>query len=138
MTDNTEALLQQIKLMTELKEKLDQEQELIVARDADGLLSLVSEKEQLLDQISQNDSLLNAIEDASQLSEEQIKLAEQGKELLLECQRQTDINAQIVEKNQIRIQRLRDLMIATRSKESMTYTSKGKTQGSLLGGSVKA
>ena len=138
MINDTEALLQQVQLMSKLKEKLSQEQQLIVARDADGLMSLINEKEQLLDQIAQNESLLNAINDASLLSEEQIKLAEEGKELLLECQRQTDINARVVEKNQVRIQRLRNLMIAVRSKESMTYTSKGKTQGNLLGDSVKA
>lgn len=138
MTSLTEALLQQIKLMSELKDKLDQELQLIVARDADGLMSLVSEKETSLNQINDNDSILKEFRAGLELTDEQLQLAEKGIELLKQCQHQTAINAKANEKSQIRIQRLRNLMIATRSKESMTYTSKGKTQGGLLGNSVKA
>lgn len=138
MTNMTEALQQQIQLLTEFKLKLGEEMELIVASNADGLMSLVSEKEKLLQSINENDSLLKAINSSQELTEEQRQLAEQGKDLLIQCQQQTAVNAQIVEKNQIRVQRLRNMMLATRNKESMTYTSKGKTQGGMLGGPIKA
>lgn len=134
----TEALQQQILLLTEFKQKLVEEQDLIVASNADGLLSLVREKEKLLESINQNDSLLKAANAAHSLTEEQRRFAEEGKQLLLQCQQQTEVNARIVEKNQIRVQRLRNMMMATRNKESMTYTNKGKTQGGMLGGAIKA
>ena len=138
MTNLTDALLQQIQLMSELKDKLENELQLIVAKDADGLMSLVSEKESLLNQINDNDGLLKEVRAGSELTDEQRQLAEKGIDLLKSCQHQTAINAKANEKSQIRIQRLRNIMIATRNKESMTYTSKGKTQGGLLGNSVKA
>lgn len=134
----TDALQQQIQLLTEFKQKLVEEMDLIVASNADGLLSLVNEKEKLLEQINNNDSLLKVAHTSLELTQEQRQLAEQGKQLLLQCQQQTEVNARIVEQNQIRVQRLRNMMMATRNKESMTYTSKGKTQSGMLGGSIKA
>lgn len=139
MSDMTKALTQQISLLQALKEKLDDELELIVARNADGLLTLVNEKSELLEKIAGNDQFLKSVKSLSgELSEEQQQLAENGKALLLQCQHQTDVNALAVEKNQIRLQHLRNVMLATRNKESMTYTNKGKTQGGMLGGGVKA
>lgn len=138
MTKLTEALLQQVKLMSELKNKLDHELQLIVARNADELMSLVNEKETLLNQINDNDGLLKEFRAGLELTDEQRQLADNGIELLKQCQHKTAINAKANEKNQIRVQRLRNIMIATRNKESLTYTSKGKTQGGLLGNSVKA
>lgn len=138
MANLTNALQQQIELLDKLKAQLSQEADLIVGRDADSLMLLVSEKEKVLDEINSNDALIKASNDVEFLTEEQANLAEQGKTLLKECQRLTDINARIVEKNQIRVQRLRNIMIATRNKESLTYTNKGKTHGGLLGGGIKA
>lgn len=135
----TNALTQQISLLQALKEKLDNELELIVARDADGLLTLVNEKSDLLEQIAENDKVLQSARLSSgEFNDAQRQLAENGKALLLQCQHQTNVNAIAVEKNQIRLQRLRDVMMATRNKESMTYTNKGKTQGGMLGSGVKA
>lgn len=139
MSDMTNALTQQISLLQALKEKLDNELELIVARDADGLLTLVNEKSDLLEQIAENDKVLQSARLSSgEFNDAQRQLAEDGKALLLQCQHQTNVNAIAVEKNQIRLQRLRDVMMATRNKESMTYTNKGKTQGGMLGSGVKA
>ncbi|MCC2606289.1 flagellar export chaperone FlgN [Planctobacterium marinum] len=139
MSDMTNALTQQISLLQALKEKLDNELELIVARDADGLLTLVNEKSDLLEQIAENDKVLQSARLSSgEFNDAQRQLAENGKALLLQCQHQTNVNAIAVEKNQIRLQRLRDVMMATRNKESMTYTNKGKTQGGMLGSGVKA
>lgn len=135
----TEALQQQVQLLSELKTLLAQELELVIARDADALLSLVSEKEIVLEKINNNDSLLRAFSmDENGLTEDQLSLMNSGKALLQECQHMTDVNARTVEKNQIRLERLRNVMLASRNKESLTYSAKGKTHGGMLGNSVKA
>lgn len=139
MSDLTQALQQQLTLLQALESNLQNELELIIARDAESLLTLVDEKSALLEKLADNDSQLQELRSAeTDLSEEQFVLAKQGKELLQKCQHQTEVNAVAVEKNQIRLQRLRDVMLATRNKESMTYTNKGKTQGGMLGSGVKA
>lgn len=139
MSDLTEALEQQLALLQALESNLQQELELVIARDAESLLTLVDEKNGLLEKLAENDALLQrAKSPESKLSDEQLALAEQGKELLQKCQHQTDVNSAAVEKNQIRLQRLRNVMLAARNKESLTYTNKGKTQGGMLGSGVKA
>lgn len=139
MSELTKALQQQITLMKALEDNLQQELEMIVARNAESLLTLVEDKSVLLEKIAENDAQLKALKASGEdLSEEQRLLATQGKELLEKCQHQTNVNATAVEKNQIRLQRLRNVMLAARNKESMTYTNKGKTQGGMLGSGVKA
>ncbi|BDX07821.1 flagellar export chaperone FlgN [Planctobacterium marinum] len=139
MSDLTAALEQQLTLLKALEANLQRELELVVARDAESLLTLVDEKSGLLEQLAENDASLQKLRaPESELSEEQLTLAHQGKELLQKCQHQTEVNAAAVEKNQIRLQRLRNVMLAVRNKESLTYTNKGKTQGGMLGSGVKA
>jgi len=134
--DLTTALQQQLNALEQLKATLEQELELVVARDADSLLTLVEEKQVLLDNIDGNDALVKASQ--TELNEQQQQLLEEATATLKACQQQTEVNALVVEKSQIRVQRIRDLMIASRNKESLTYTNKGKTQGGLAGGGIKA
>jgi len=136
MADFTIALQQQIELLQTLKKCLDSELELVVSRDADALMALVNEKEKLLNAIDENDALLRSA--PLELSQAQSELVETGKQLLQDCQKQTQVNALVVEKNQLRLQRIRNMMVSARNKESMTYTNKGKTHGGLLGNRIKA
>lgn len=130
---------QQLEMLTQLKALLIEELELIVTRDADQLLDLVSKKETLLNEINGNQALLRLLKlPAGQRDEKTQSQVEEAIELLHACEKQTAVNAKAVESNQIKIQHLRKLLIETRAKESMTYDKAGRAQGGTLGSGIKA
>ncbi|XOV79353.1 MAG: flagellar export chaperone FlgN [Aestuariibacter sp.] len=139
MTTHAPKLSGQIERLNALKDMLTQELELIVSRDADALLSLVEKKQELLDQINADERLMTLLQQpAEQLSEADADITERAKSLLKDCQHQTNVNSIAVQKNQIRIEALRRILIESRNKESMTYDKAGRAQNSSLGGGVKA
>lgn len=139
MTTNAIVLSEQLKQLEALKTILAQELDLIVGRDADALLSLVGKKQQLLDNINADTQLITLLQTApDQLTESQATDIKQAKKLLEECQHQTEVNSLAVQKNQIRVETLRRMLIESRNKESMTYDKAGKAQNRNLGGGVKA
>lgn len=142
----SEAIKQQIALLSELKQLLDNELQLIATRDAEALLKVVHSKQCVLDAIQQQDAQLDGMyqqrdagSDAS--SEQQAELdglAEQAKTLLEDCKYRTNINAKAVEQGQLRLEHLRKIILETRNKESMTYDNKGKAQAGNKLNSIKA
>ncbi|MCY7294557.1 flagellar export chaperone FlgN [Alteromonas sp. a30] len=135
----SEALKQQITLLSQLKQLLDNELQLITARDAEALLKLVENKQTTLDDIQQQDQVISSLYDANaQYPEEVETLFAQAKQLLEECKYGTKVNAKAVEQGQLRLEHLRKLLIEVRSKESMTYDKTGRAQGGTKLGGVKA
>ena len=135
----SDALKQQIALLTQLKQLLDNELQLISARDAEALLKLVQSKQKTLDQIQQQDHIVAALYQANDTHSEEIQsLVAQSKQILEECKFGTSVNAKAVEQGQLRLEHLRKLLIEVRSKESMTYDKTGRAQGGTKLTGIKA
>lgn len=133
------ALKQQITLLSELKQHLDNELQLITARDAEALLKLVENKQAILDNIQEQDVLIASLYDANtEYPEDTQTMLTHAKELLEACKYGTQVNAKAVEQGQLRLEHLRKLLIETRNKESMTYDKSGRAQGGSSLGSIKA
>ncbi len=133
------AIGEQLESLQQLDEMLQQELVLITGSDPDALLSLVNAKNELLNKISESDALIRAMQLPEAQLDDSIKSQVNAcRELLAKCQKQTQVNALALEKNQVRVQHLRNLILKTRHKESLTYDKAGITQGGSLGGSIKA
>lgn len=139
MAEMLSAVSQQYENLLALEAMLDEELKLITGRDADQLLALVNNKTELLNKINQNTSLVTALRlPREELETELAKKVEQCHQLLVSCQKKTQTNGVAVEQGQVRIQNLRNIILNTRHKESMTYDKAGLTKGGTLGGSIKA
>lgn len=135
----SEALKQQITQLSELKQLLDNELQLITARDAEALLKLVENKQSTLNKIQEQDVVIASLYDAKMAYPEDVQnMLADAKELLEACKYGTQVNAKAVEQGQLRLEHLRKLLIETRNKESMTYDKSGRAQGGSSLGSIKA
>jgi len=133
------AVKKQIALLTQLKTFLDNELQLITARDAEALLKLVEEKRQVLETIQQQDAVVAEFYEAeTTVTEPTQALLEQAKQLLEDCKFSTNVNAKAVEQGQLKLEHLRKLLIEVRNKESLTYDKAGRAQGGGMLGSIKA
>jgi len=133
------AVKKQIALLTQLKTFLDNELQLITARDAEALLKLVEEKQQVLETIQQQDAVVAEFYEAeTTVTEPTQALLEQAKQLLEDCKFSTNVNAKAVEQGQLKLEHLRKLLIEVRNKESLTYDKAGRAQGGGMLGSIKA
>ena len=140
MSQLVSTLQQQCENMQMLQQLLDNELHLISTREPEALMKLVTEKEQLLEKIQQLDGDINQLYNQQQGTDEQVvqELAEKLKSLLSECQYRTEINRKAVEQGQLRIEHLRNLLLESRAKESMTYNSYGKTHSGRSGKGISA
>lgn len=141
MTQLVNVLEQQCERMQALQLMLDSELHLISTREPEALMKLVHDKEQLLEQIQQADTALGQLyqQQPEEADTEQVKaLAQQLKTALQECQYRTEINQKAVEQGQLRIEHLRNLLLESRAKESMTYNSSGKTHSGKSGKGISA
>lgn len=134
----SEAVKEQIALLTKLKTLLDNELQLISARDAEALLKLVEEKQQVLESIQQQDAIVAELYQAESVSENVRALLNQAKHLLEACKFSTNVNAKAVEQGQLKLEHLRKLLIEVRNKESLTYDKAGRAQGGSKLGAIKA
>lgn len=57
---------------------------------------------------------------------------------LKECQKLNNINGTIIDHSALAIERMQNKLLENRSRNSITYTNKGKKQGNTLGRSFKA
>ncbi|MBN7818829.1 flagellar export chaperone FlgN [Bowmanella yangjiangensis] len=132
-----ELLNQQKDALARLLLLLDTELQQISSRDAEALISLVKEKEVLLEQIQQQDEQLSTLL-PSELTEQQTTLKEQIIDLVKDCQYRTQINATAVEQGQLRLEHLRNLIVESRAKESLTYDKAGKKHSGSRGSGISA
>jgi flagella synthesis protein FlgN len=142
MDNLTTDIKQQFYFLEELKHVLEKELTLISSRDPESLINLLKKKEELLDNIQKQDGIINTAyknTDPDHRQSPEIKaLFDQANELVSQCKYRTEINKTAVEQGQLRLEHLRNLLLESRAKESLTYDKSGKTQGSLLGRNINA
>ncbi|MFQ3189485.1 MAG: flagella synthesis protein FlgN [Paraglaciecola sp.] len=142
MSELKKAIISQHKFLLELQQILETELHLISSRDAETLINMLKDKEALLDSVQQQDTLIaNLYSKSSQElkdDEEIVALFNQAKDIVAQCKYRTQINQTAVEQGQLRLEHLRNLLLESRAKESMTYDKSGRTQGGSSGGGISA
>ena len=142
MSELKKEITSQHSLLLELQHILESELHLISTRDAESLINLLKTKEVLLDSVQQQDSLIASLyAKASQDErddEELSSLFDEAKLMVTQCQFRTKINQTAVEQGQLRLEHLRNLLLESRAKESITYDKSGRTQGGTSGGGISA
>lgn len=129
MSNLTSAMEEQCQQMQKLLEMLDNELHLISTREPEALMQLVKDKESLLESIQTLSDSISQLPSQEEAETDKVaELKEALKSLLAECQYRTEINQKAVEQGQLRIEHLRNLLLESRAKESMTYDSYGKTR----------
>ncbi|MFT5923036.1 MAG: flagella synthesis protein FlgN [Paraglaciecola sp.] len=142
MSELKKAINSQHKFLQELQQILETELHLISSRDAESLINLLKTKEALLDSVQQQDTLIAGLyTKSSQVQKDDetvVELFNQAKDMVTQCKYRTQINQTAVEQGQLRLEHLRNLLLESRSKESMTYDKSGRTQGGTSGGGISA
>jgi flagella synthesis protein FlgN len=142
MSELKKAITSQHTYLLELQQILETELHLISSRDAESLLNMLKTKEALLDSVQQQDTVISGLyKKASQEQKddkEVVALFDQAKEMVTQCKFRTQINQTAVEQGQLRLEHLRNLLLESRAKESMTYDKSGRTQGGNSGSGTTA
>ena len=142
MCELKKAIIDQHKHLQNLQLTLESELHLISSRDAESLITLLENKEALLEAIQKQDGLIETLykqaDKDTQQSPDITSLFDKAKELVSQCQFRTKINQTAVEQGQLRLEHLRNLLLESRAKESMTYDKSGKTKGGSSGGGISA
>lgn len=142
MSELKKAITNQQTCLLELQQILETELHLISSRDAESLINILKTKEALLDTVQKQDAVIAEL--YSRTSQEQknddelVALFEQAKEMVNQCKFRTQINQTAVEQGQLRLEHLRNLLLESRAKESMTYDKSGRTQGGNSGSGTSA
>lgn len=138
MSELKKAITSQHTLLIDLQQILETELHLISSRDAESLISMLKTKEALLDSVQQQDTVIAGL--YAKATQEQkddpeiVALFNQAKEMVNQCKFRTQINQTAVEQGQLRLEHLRNLLLESRAKESMTYDKSGRTQANKSGG----
>lgn len=132
MSELIKAIEIQFNNLEQLKLVLENELHLISTRDPELLINLLKKKENLLSFVQTQDELINTeYQKTSEPDKVEVQsLFTQIKDLVSECQYRTKINQTAVEQGQLRLEHLRNLLLESRAKESITYDKSGRTQGS--------
>jgi flagella synthesis protein FlgN len=142
MSELKKAIKNQHTFLLELQQILETELHLISSRDAESLINMLKTKEALLDSVQQQDILIASLYTKSNQEQkdepELIALFDQAKEMVSQCQFRNKINQTAVEQGQLRLEHLRNLLLESRAKETMTYDKSGRTQGGGSGGGISA
>ncbi|ABV37696.1 FlgN family protein [Shewanella sediminis HAW-EB3] len=141
MSQITNIIELQHKLLEELKVTITQEKSALIEQSADLLLSLATAKAKLLDDLKANDVNLSTHPEKSLLISDSVLSAKvnSAKELLAECQQLNIENTSLIELNIASINRLSQALQVSRNASSLTYNGKGKTSTiSTLGNNLKA
>ena len=142
MSELKKAITNQQTYLLELQQILESELHLISSRDAESLINMLKTKEALLDSVQQQDvviaELYTKANQEQKDDEELAGLFEQAKEMVNQCKFRTQINQTAVEQGQLRLEHLRNLLLESRAKESMTYDKSGRTQGGNSGSGTSA
>lgn len=142
MDNLTTSIKQQFSFLQELMQVLETELTLISSRDPESLINLLKRKEELLDNIQKQDGIITTTfqntDPGERQSPEIQKLFDEANDLVSQCKYRTEINKTAVEQGQLRLEHLRNLLLESRAKESLTYDKSGKTQGSVLGRNINS
>ena len=136
------AIASQISQLEQLQQVLETELHLISTRDPESLLNLLQSKEALLDLIQTKDDLISqrysTLSDTDKEDAELNELFDIAKKQVEQCKYRTSINQTAVEQGQLRLEHLRNLLLESRAKESLTYDKSGRTKGGRSGKGVNA
>lgn len=134
------ALQEQLSRLNELEKLLHTEKNVIGLRDSNKLLALSDEKEQLLNHVQQLDNLIATLQKSSDNQEqsEHANLIKQIQTTLQRCQQLNEQNGDVIQQNQIAIERIRHSLLENRGKSSLTYDNKGKANIGRGGLGIKA
>ncbi|MCG9755920.1 flagellar protein FlgN [Shewanella insulae] len=141
MTQITDIIANQHKLLDSLKLTITAEKDALIAQDADQLLHLANEKAQLLNEIKLGDTELAAHPELGRLTQEPqlITQIDDAKQALAECKQLNEQNAALIEHSMASVNRFSQALQASRNANSLTYDGKGKTSTiSTLGNNLKA
>ncbi|AGH45828.1 flagellar export chaperone FlgN [Paraglaciecola psychrophila] len=142
MFELKKAIKSQHEFLLELQQILETELHLISSRDAESLINMLKTKEALLDSIQKQDTLIAGLYTKSSQeqkdNQEVVELFNHAKDMVAQCKYRTQINQTAVEQGQLRLEHLRNLLLESRAKESMTYDKSGRTQGGTSGSGISA
>ncbi|RTR32603.1 flagellar protein FlgN [Shewanella atlantica] len=141
MSQITNIIELQYKLLEELKVTITQEKSALVEQSAELLLSLATTKAKLLDDLKMNDELLASHSELSLLTSDSVlsEKVNSAKKLLAECQQLNIENTSLIELNIASVKRFSQALQVSRNASSLTYNGKGKTSTiSTLGNNLKA
>ena len=133
-------LAQQLQNIQQLIEMLHAEKNTLQQHVPSELVDISEKKSTLLAAIDTLDKECKALPDyqAYIISEQYSERLTDIKELLTECQKLNSINGTIIGHSSLAIERMQNKLLENRNRSSITYTNKGKKQGSTLGRSFKA
>lgn len=136
----SESLTQQLENIQQLIEVLHDEKNTLQQHIPSELVKISEQKSTLLTAIDTLDKQCKALPNYQTYvtSEKHAELLIVIKESLQECQKLNSINGTIIDHSSLAIERMQNKILESRSKSSITYTNKGKKQGSTLGRSFKA
>ncbi|WP_417614616.1 flagellar export chaperone FlgN [Oceanisphaera sp.] len=124
------ALLHQQKLQLEqLLDLTRQELELIVKRKALELPPLTEHKQSLLTQIQTTDGELASHPEREQLKGDFKEQVSQLRDLVDECQQQSQVAEQLLEQSLNGVRQLTNILSKLHERQTMTYDQKGHTKG---------
>lgn len=142
MSELKKAIIDQHNSLQALQQILETELHLISSRDAESLINLLKNKELTLNAIQTQDGIIEKLYTQSTAEQQNepdlIALFDQAKEMVSQCEFRTKINQTAIEQGQLRLEHLRNLLLESRAKESMTYDKSGRTRGGKLGGGISA
>ncbi|MBM7073063.1 flagellar protein FlgN [Shewanella sp. 202IG2-18] len=141
MEQQAQLLEHQLNLLNHLSEIIKNESAALSEQDTDALLTLAEKKSECLTLLQSNDAQLSLPENAQLIkqSEELFSQAQKAKALLVDCKKNNQKNATLIEHNLASINRLSHALQASRNAFSMTYDDKGQTSTiSTLGNNVEA
>lgn len=139
-TSSHQLLEQQLTQLHSLEVLLLKEREVLQQHSPDALLAVTAEKKALLAQIEEFDrsigSNLQFIDDKKQgLLDEALS---QVTEALEKCQEINLVNGQVIQHSQLAVERMKNSLLDSQSRSSVTYDSKGKTHAGLSSLGIKA
>lgn len=131
----------QIENARSLSELLEKEKVAIAKRTSKDIEQLAKDKLTLLNQLQQTDQRIAAHPDIHMLSEEESLKDKVSliRSIMHDCQQANEVNGQALQRAQLSVNKLNNMMQASRGKVGMTYNAGGQTKTfSTLGTNIKA
>jgi len=133
-------IAQQLQNLQQLEELLSIEKAVLQKHDPDALVGITEQKNALLQTIQQLDDQNAQIP----LFRDEIKSGIHKETLaeieatLLRCKEMNHINGHIIQQSSLAVERMKNSLLETHNRSSMTYDNKGKTSGGLSSLGIKA
>lgn len=131
---------QQLTHVTQLKVLLLSEKEVLQQQSIDALTAVTNDKKNLLLLIEQLDQEIKSIVDIDSVHAEQDIATHLNsiENIIIECKAINQINGAVIQQSGLAVDRMKNSLLESRSRNTMTYNSKGKKSGGLSSKSIKA